>query len=492
MITPISLSRIVSFKGSNENNGVNPKHLNKLANAGKDSFTKSQLKEQIYKEKLETHPNVAFLYDPNLKHEEKMAILEKHPEIKSLDDIEKEFQINKKHLAYDTFFEVEKFTDSRNRGYEYFDLSNEINKKNLDIIVANKDNLFSRYDFKRIYGVSSSDFDDCIESGRLQQLKLYSKNNGKLCPSCLVLLTGDFVKTTLANVQRVGKVSEYFKKIAQFHGKQIMVNVLELSKLGFGSPKVLHDLVKSNQLVGDSKTITTPEGTKKYITRVDLNLKKNEEILKYVRSKRCIEISDADNLFGLTKSELSNAFFDGLLECYTDAVFVGDIEKIYIDLKSKQNIDTFNKILFEKELLNGISASNLYRAQASQRIKLAWYLASNTRRIASEIAQNDPAIIKIIQKKTKMERLDCEDVETDDLTLKKSYLNYEDRINLKNFYAKVWQEAGEEEYLEAMKKSVQILENIKKTGINGIEDVTLKNLISSTTNTSKKDFMLLL
>ena len=491
MIAPISLNKFVSFKGTGEYNDIQPKYLNALKNVNKDSFTKSQLKQQIYEEKLQSHPNVAFLYDPSLTYEEKLETLKQHPEIMSLDEIEEKYNINKKFLTADSFFELEKFTDKHNKHIVYMDLDLDINKKNFEIIDNNKGNLFGKYEFMKMYGVSANDFDDCVQSGRLQRLSLYSKVDGTLQPSSLVSLTSDFINLTLANAQKIGKTSKFFRKIANYGNKPVMANVLELSELGFGSPALLHKLVITKKLEGDSIAIDTPEGKKKYITKVNLNNKNNEKILREIRAKRCIELSDADNMFGLTKNELSNAFFDGLLKCYTDAVLVGDMEKVYIDLKSQQNIDVFNKILFEKELLNGASTSNFNRAETSQRIKVAWYLAPNTRRVASEIAQNSPEILKIIKKKARMARLIDEHPELDISDTKRNYISYEDRINLKNFYAKIWEEAGTEEYFNALEQASKILADAKVSGINNIKDDTLRTLIASTKHVAKPDFLLL-
>ena len=428
------------------------------------------------------------MYNPALKYDDKMAILKDHPEIMSFDDIEQELGVSKKLIADETFFEIEKIMNKQRKTEQYLDLSREINRKNLDIVLENKSNLFTKFDFRKIYNVSSEDLDDCIESGRLRQLRLYSRADGEKQGSSLVTLTSDFIETTLANVQKIGRASKFFEEVTECHSKPIMANVIELSKLGFGDPKVLHKLVINGYLSGDSRTVHTSEG-EKYVTRVDLNNRRNEELLKRVRSKRCVELSYADNLFGLTRAELSNAFFDGLLKCYTEAVLIGDWNKVYIDLKCKQNIDALNKILFEKELLNGILPKNFSKAETSQRIKLAWYLAPNTRRIATEIANNDPEIMKIAKKKSKLQTYMYDVPVTNDLSPKRNYITYEDRIALKNFYEKVWEEAGEEEYLEALEKSSEILESIKGFGINEIENEVLRKLISSTKNKSKKDFM---
>ena len=174
MIAPISLNKFVSFKGTGEYNDIQPKYLNALKNVNKDSFTKSQLKQQIYEEKLQSHPNVAFLYDPSLTYEEKLETLKQHPEIMSLEQIEEKYQISKKFITSDSFFEIEKFTDKHNKNFAYIDLSIDVNRKNLEILDNNKGNLFGKYDFNKMYVVSANDFDDCIESWRLQRLYLYS------------------------------------------------------------------------------------------------------------------------------------------------------------------------------------------------------------------------------------------------------------------------------------------------------------------------------
>ena len=434
-----------------------------------------------------TNPNAQFLYNSELSYDEKLKMLDERPEIEDVSKIERDNNFSPNSFRLNKYFVVDKLQNCRQHVRYFIDSSVELNRRNLERIAENKDNLFTFDEYRKTYGTSPSALLQQENGGRVRPFELYSKKTGNLEPSPLVYVQGNNPKASAKNVLRIGQRTKYFDKIIDFSCKAVPANILSLSKLGFGDPKTLYSLVKSGKIDGKISS-TVVDGKEKTIVCADLLSRKTASVLKNLRDRQCMELSIADNRFGLTKQELLNAFNSGDLDCYTDAVFIGDLGKIFIDMNSEKNHATFNRMLFEKEILNGFNPDKLKKCATNQRIKIAWYLAPKTRQTAQELLDNSPKIQELLDSIERRE-------------ISRSYEDYKgfpfaesgepddaELLDLREFCDKLWDKAGFEEYENALSMADTVLNKISTDGIDSIADSELKDVICCSQYKATNDF----
>lgn len=488
MITPVRANNFIKFKSK-----ITPQQKKVSGITQRpayDTFVKQTDREE-YEAHLKRNPKTAFMYDKRYTFDQRVDLVEEHPEIKLIWALEDDNGLAHGTLKLDDFFEIEELTITNHRPRCYIDTDIEINKKNLDIILQNKERIMTRKEFDKLTKYIKNEFDIDLSDTEPEYLELYSKEDGKLTQSPLIYLTDSKESRPIINAKKIGRLTPYFNMIVSNTKKPIYVEVEELAKLGYGKPSEIMRLLANKEIAGGRKKISEENGKPQYKYYIDISKSDSENKLKALRNNRCLELSDAENAFGLTKSELESAYLEGNLDCYTDAVFLGEVDRIFIDMKSPKNRNTFNRLLFEKEIFNGLNIDNFYKPKTSQRIKLAWYLAKNTRKKAAELSYKNPKIRQIVSKQKKDEFDNEFYYNKTQFEVLNSSITKEDKKIVKKFYEQMWEETGFEEFNSALVEADKLLKQAAQLGINSIQDEYLKNIISRAHNTSMRDFLTL-
>lgn len=444
----------------------------KLKQLAQDTFTKTQT-EDIAKAAKKLNPNTEFLRDPNLTHTEKMNLLRRSPNIFRAVDLSKETGVASTTWLYDKFFDIEHYVPIEPTGMwkqkqKIIDLTNPTNAKNFANLKKVCKGAIDGENFRLSCKMDVKTYQRYVKEGLIEKIQLPHKTTGEL------LNTGLIDPKNPKNIAAAERFRALCPKDSKFFGQR-KINVTDLSKLGYGSPKELANLIKSGEIEGEIKIIGQNEKGQNIIqATVDTASAKTKLLLRNLRERRCIELHDLSQRSGIKETQLENAVLSGEMET-VERLFTFDSKNPILDTTNPKNIAAFDKIQFEKKLQReAMEAKTAAKnEEISLRTKLAWYFCPNTRTVARQaFAQSDMGKIQneITSMKTLLNNpeLKPEDVEALEDKLIKLYA--QEDTELKKVFGSMWKTAGSDEYKTAIKKAKEIIAQVKTSGINSIQD----------------------
>lgn len=172
-------------------NLLNYKKLDKINFASQsttpiDKFKKRQLDEtELYQQKLQENPDIAFIYDPNLSRIEKIKILNSKPYLISANAIGNKINIAEKYWANPRCFKIETFRAKTDEGrytrnvVHLIDTSDSKSAAALEIIKKLPKSAMSTDKFLNTYKMSTATFEKCIKNGTLEKMTLPDLKTGE-------------------------------------------------------------------------------------------------------------------------------------------------------------------------------------------------------------------------------------------------------------------------------------------------------------------------
>lgn len=447
----------------------NPIKLRQLA---QDTFTKTET-DDILKAVKKFNPNTDFLRDVNLTHDEKINMVKKSPIIFRAVDLTKETGVPSTSWLFDRFFDIEHYTPIYATGatgqtQKIIDITIPTNAKNLENLKKACVGALDGEHYRLSCKMDVQTYQRYVREGIIEKIKLPHKTTGEL-------LNIDLIDPK--NPKNIA-AAERFKTLCPKDSKffeQTKINVVDLSKLGFGTPKELANLIKSGEIEGEIKIIGQNERGQNIIqATVDTTSAKTKLLLKNFRDRRCLELRELSQRSGIKETQLENAVLSGEMET-VERLFTFDSKNPIIDTTNPKNIAAFDKMQFEKKLQREAMQAKTAarREEISLRTKLAWYFCPNTRAVAGQaFAQSDMKKIQTeitsIKEMLNNPNLKPEDVEVLEDKLIKLYA--QEDTELKKVFGSMWKTAGSEEYKSAIKKAKEIIAQAKTSGIGSIQD----------------------
>ena len=477
-ITRFANKTITGVKKISNNFCSNPIKLRQLA---QDTFTKTQSFD-ISKATKKINPNTEFLQNPNLTHAEKIAMVKNSPNLFRAIDLTKETGVPSSSWLYERFFDIEQYTHYYSTGksaptQKIIDITNPTNAKSLANLKKVCAGALDGEGFRLSCNMDSETYKRYVREGLIEKIQLPHKKTGELLNTNLI------DPTNPKNIAAVERFKKLYPKNSKFFGER-KINVTNLSKLGFGSPKELVGLIKTGELEGEIKVVGKNEKGQNIIqATVDTASGKTKFLLRSLRERRCIELRELSQKSGIKETKLEEAVLSGEMET-VDRLFAFDSKNPIIDTTNPKNVAAFDKMQFEKKLQReATQAKNAARnEEMSLRTKLAWHFCPNTRAVASQaFAQSDMAKIQkeIASIKTLLENPNLNPEEVEILEDKLIKLYTQEDAELKKVFGSMWKTAGSEEFKTAIAKAKEIIAQVKTSGIKSIQDEKIVAILYS-------------
>ena len=457
----------ISFTGSyvdtfERNSETNP-YLIRRERRQAEALKKQQDAYEIYRQQKKLNPKTAFLYDPYTSLKEKERILEQSSDLISVRNFCDKLGITKK--AFDSLLEnghIEvHYADCLSKpslDSMIVDVSTFKNSNLVNILQDKKDVLKDGHTIMQNYNMLEKHIYALINSGELVP---FSPDGSILNPKSkidsLYDVSDSINSETLKEFTRC-----HPQKSKYYYGKK--VPACYLSKLGFGSPSEIRQMVARGNIVGNIEAIDTPDG-RKFRTTVDLTRGNRSEDYLFLSRKNNPLIVDEKQFakkFGIRISDVSLALKEGEIEIIPEAVFLDDAQKLWFNLDSKKNQAFVEKTQLQKFLEEQLKTQKQQteKNMHSLKMKLAWELSPETRKIASQKAQDRRYIGAILDK------------EAQGIDLSGS------EIRALNGYRKtVWAAAGTDEFKAGLKSAKEYVELFLEQGLSAIKDKKLRDIM---------------
>ena len=395
--------------------------------------------------------------------------------------------INVSEVMDDTFSEkylseLEKMGLLKLTGTHYIknsiDLTDETSKKTACFLKGKKGTLRTMEDVRKEFKLPAI----CTENIDFPTYEFTSVNNDYDKSLTFVELTDEVLKSLeewqIKYLRTKRKPVHKYLVLDQTCAGERYIPATYLKKLGFYSVKGLTRLVQEGKLTGIIKEQTTSDGIKQQ-AYIDLKDFGNYTKLLKLREKNpnTKTLSEFAKLAGVTQKKVLLAVMNSDVDIIQETIFASDLDHIYIDLTKPKNKQFCEQCRFEQELIKQIKeaqAQQTRKDKEAQRIqnkdineklqslkmKLVWYFCPDTKKTASIMASSDGYLCKLLIK----------DSEDETLTP-----NEQRKVN--SYRKNMWLKAGTQELKEGFKKANEIIELIKSSGIDSIEDENIKQII---------------
>ena len=358
------------------------------------------------------------------------------------------------------------------------DLTDETSKKTAGFLKEKKGKLKTIEDIRKEFKLPAI----CTDNIDFPTYEFTSVNNDYDKSLTFVELTDEVLKSLEEWQIKYGRTKrkpayKYFVENQTCTGERY-VPASYLRKLGFYSEKGLTRLVREGKLTGIIKEETTSDGINQQ-AYIDLEDFGNYAKLLKLREKNpnTKTLSEFAKLAGVTQKKVLLAIMNSEADIIQETIFLSDLDHIYIDLTNPKNKRFCEQCRFEQELIRQIKeaqAQQTRKDKEAQRIqnkdinekllslkmKLVWYYCPNTKKTASTMASSDGYLCKLLIK----------DSEDENLTP-----NEQRKVN--SYRKNMWLNAGTQELKEGFKKANEIIEQIKSSGIDSIEDENVRQII---------------
>ena len=379
------------------------------------------------------------------------------------------------NLAKKTGTPISQLFKPQGKSFTLIDITDETSKQTVQTLMSKKGRLRTYQQVQKEYKLP----DSYMQNASLPKVIFKSTNPNYNQYLSLIELNEDAIKALEEQVTRYQRtkpvpLDKYYCS-EDTPPKERYIPATLLKKLGFFSANGLIQLVKNRKLQGYIKQIETNQGprTQAYI---DLSAPGNIQILTKLRDKNktTLSLNEFAKASGISQKNLMENIKDGTVDIIKEVIFGMDLNHIYIDL----NIEKNRQFLFEKELeqhlkreqeqqerqekeLERINNKDLREKYASLRMKLVWYFCPKTKQIASQMASQDGYLCKLLKKDTNDEEL-----------------TQREKIKINSYRKNLWLAAGTDELKEGFKKADEILERLKTSGVDSIEDEGIRNIIT--------------
>lgn len=447
----------------------------------KDAFTKTDAAEK-FKQQQEFHPETAFLYNPALKAGKKRAMVLTRPHLVERDKLAQELGLP--HSSINPWIKAGVLAADVVPGagsIQVIDKEFKPNKDFIEFLKGKSSTLKLALEFGADYNINLDKIGKWLESGDLEPLGLqYAKRAGMGPNSIMLDIDNPTNKKTIEKHLKTTPMrsEKYFKqpKNTGEAKKSIMVPVTYLSKLGFGSPVELANLIQKGEIAGIVEKVYV-DGALKYKVAADIapyiasedKLKLRREINPYI-----VEANEFVKNLNIRHSDLKAAMLEDEVQIVPEFIFEDDYDKVFINLNEPKNQNFIEKTFFEQEAANEIkriqklkrkeeireNKKNTFDLRQSKKMKIAWQLCPNTRAVAIKEAENDGYLASVLEKKS-----DGED------------LTQADEIKLNSYRKSFWKAAGTGEFKRAVYEASRIMEQFEKEGIDSIKNEEIKNIL---------------
>ncbi|MBQ8475849.1 hypothetical protein IJ531_02190, partial [bacterium] len=319
--------------------------------------------------------------------------------IYSIENLEKELGIKRAEWYREKCFNSTSIVinPERKKSIPAIDINDELNAKNLDIIRNRPKTSVTKNQLIKNYSVTLSDLTYLTNIGLLKPVLLTAKDSKPQQTSIIDMADHENAR---AFERLIRKRSDLNKKLIQASAAPVNASIYELSSLGCGTPKRLYEAVEKGYLKG--RLTKSKAGADAVI---DLNNSNNQDILRRMRAGRTLDEKAAENVYGISRADFYRAIYDGRLEPL-DALFIGDMEKLAIDLGNAANRKNFHNLIITS--LGRFKAAN--GANVSHNSLIAEIIAElypELTESALEIADNNKDLQNAISKKMQFEKT-CE------------------------------------------------------------------------------------
>ena len=455
-----------------------------------ERYNLERLPERYY-EALRENPNTAFLADDAISEEEKAKRIKNSSVLYTSNDLSKQIGHQRMDWFNENCFDYQEYIKKYPSGVyaghsiKIFDLSKPINRQNLDKLIEVGPNCINAETLRSKCNMSQDEYQRYIKEGHIKRITLTDKNDGSQKNTKL------FDVTDPVNIEGMNrckllrpKRGDINLQLIRFKKGPIEVDLKKLAELGIGTPKEIASMVAKRELKG---TLVRDEQGKIKNAIVDINDEKTQGILQKMRKQRCIGLSELSKKSGVSISKIEDAILSGEMSAIKEIVFIGEGEDILIDVKNQKNIETFDRLLFEKRTQEELliqqrqDRQETNRENNSLRMKLAWHFCPQTKHVIKRILAQNPELQALMDKKAALESaLNYESLNSNEIVAKKEALEEltkQEQIMLKAFFKQMWAQAGQDEFKAARIKAQEIIKQYRANGINSIEDAEIRNII---------------
>lgn len=419
------------------------------------------LEKKLIFEQHACNPRTQFIYNPDLSEDEIKKIAEETEGIYRVSNIAS--KLGTTSTFFDKLAREDVITIDSYKRNQYIDVLSEKNKPLFDEFFEAKERgkLINASNFALRYNYYGFGVAKAVNNGEIKLLgadKFKEMFNSTSYDSFLIDLSNPINIEGVKKHMKLTPIQDNEIFNAPL-GKLPPVSVNYLAKLGYGTPKQIAKLVESGYLNGYIKTQQTHEGEKKqYYVNLATNMNVKKLLDMREQNPNTVDMMTFAKMLGVTKAQLKEMTLSGEIEIIPRYIFNEDYCKVFYSLNNSKNKSALDKKLFEKELITKHKKGA--RSEDTFRMKIAWYFAPKTRKIAKELAKND-GYLKYILKKL------------DD----GASLSDKEHIKLLSYYKEMWNRAGIEEYQSALELSSIIYKEYKAKGIETIDNPKLREFI---------------
>lgn len=454
----------------------------KLRQVAQDVFMKSQSDGvREYLEHYQKNPNTAFIYNPKLSHQEKMSLVRqsskvfKSQELSTMTGFPSTAWLKDKFFDIETYIPKQQCTRHKTHSVKILDTTTPTNKKALETLQRVAKGAVDGETFRQDSKMDVDTYLRYCREGLIERVQLPNKITGNPAYTNLI------IPTTEKNQRAIERFQALMPKDSELAKKSVL-DATELSKLGFGTPKEIAQLVKGGQIDGHIKVLgKNAKGQTIVQAQVDITSPKTRLFLKDLKSRDCIEVQELSKRTGISIRDFEEAILSGEFEP-VKRLFPYDSKYPMIDTKNPKNAETFSRMMFQKRLEDEAcqEAKAASRAARSLTNEIAWHLSPQTRAAGSiGFAKSDTKRINQEIKKVKefLSSPALDPKEQEALEDELIRLNLQKEIEAKKAFSYMWKTAGTEEYKAAYDKAKKIMAQYKAQGIESIEDSAIRNII---------------
>lgn len=449
--------------------GKAPLGLSRKINA----LNKKIAQQEAYLEMLQTNPNAAFLFNPELSLDEKTELAPQR-KLFNLAQLSTNTQLPKNVLA--TFFVASKFNyfTEPTEGYSFIDMNDENNKEFIDSVIEKAKTSKTSTEVAADYELSAKNMKKLLASDSLSIVGFEDRVSDKEGTYLIDLSNKDNIKA-LKRAQRTTLNPSKATKALTTKGAKIPAIYLE--RMGFSSVDRIKELIRSGKIQGVIETVDTPEGKKTRTSIVSTgSFLEMTDMLRYTLgyNKETQKIDSFAKDLKITQRRVKEAIENDEVSIIPQYILESDKDVIRIDKRTKKTKQFIENIELEHALLAETRKQEIQsRAQKrdeinSLRLRLAWRYCDKTKAIASMLAKDNGYVVKLLIKEDNDEELTPKE---------KAVVN--------SYRKQVWSLAGTDEFKQARRQAKEIIDTYLKSGVEAVSDPIAIELLNEYENGSE-------
>lgn len=456
-------------------------------NAAAGRKRRMEARRQAHEEKLEQqmqkHPATAFLYNSEIQTSERAKMAAQIPTLKTYDQFAEEMGVTEdfvKLCARTELVEVDHLETTYEGRLHFIDTEFKKNKEFINYLREKLPSSVSGGQFQVDYNIKDHEMKSYLENREAMPIGLAYETGFGIC-NVMIDKLDPINQALIAKVKRQRPIpsTEYHCTSLDARCKRTqMVSVCYLSKLGFGDPKTLAQMVISGQLPGTAKK-TEKNGKIVCSAKVDISSSSRaESILKGLRKKNpdVIKLQDLAQEMNLRTADIKYFMQNGDLDIIPEYIFWDDYNSVYINKNDPKNSVFIEELQLRKQLEEEVQKeAQALKAEETQakkqqngsdtslRMKIAWYFCPYTRELLKAEAQENKHIGLIIHKEENEEPL-----------------SQQEQIILNSYRKRVWETGhAKEAFSTALNQAVATMRQLRTEGIESISDPEIIKIIDN-------------